>query len=63
MWSQLKQQRINQGYVSTAARLRIKRINIADVEEDRVNFFTELEEELMELRDEQEEKISDARIK
>ena len=63
MWSQLKQQRIDQRYVSTAARLRIKRINIPDVEEDRVNFFTELEEELMELREEQEERVSDERIK
>lgn len=63
MWSQLKQQRIDQGYVSTAARLRIKRMNVTDVEEDRVNFFTELEEELRELREEQEEKISDERIK
>ncbi|KAI6651744.1 Coiled-coil and C2 domain-containing protein 2A isoform X2 [Oopsacas minuta] len=62
VWSQLKQLRIEQGYVSTAARLRIKKTNVVDVEEDRVNFLTELEEELMELKEEHDEKLSGERI-
>ena len=49
--------------MSTAARLRIKKTNVSDIEEDRVNFLTELEEELMELKEEHEEKVSSERIR
>ena len=63
MWGQLKQVRQEQGYVGTAARLRIRKNNIVDIEEDRVSFMTELEEELMELREEHEEKLSSERIR
>ena len=48
--------------MSTAARLRIKRENVANVEEDRLNFMTEIEQELIELKEEFEEKLSAERI-